>query len=220
MSRIHMEPVIREAAARESPHGGFADSFAFLARWHGGISDEKDTFIEREEVALGKVDSCFASVSLALTKRGQWLTGFSVGTSTDWAGSPVCLVSPYAFDVKEEALDYEADKCREWFADKLGRTGGFYSEHTRSCAAELAQQIDARQQRCWECAEADDASGSHAMTLRKEKLKDAATLINRAIYDLKAAGCEMMVEDLLRTQAKIVAELDHLDAVKDHPKLF
>ena len=58
------------------------------------------------------------------------------------------------------------------------------------------------------------------MTLRREKLKDAATSISRAIYDLRTAGCDAMVGDLLRTQATIVAELDHLDAVKDHPVLF
>ncbi|MBN8927967.1 MAG: hypothetical protein BGO51_03745 [Rhodospirillales bacterium 69-11] len=127
---IDLSPVIEQAGGRGQMGEAYKRATEFLSDWHG-------VFAEGETVILAQSGKCRAIARIAKTGRGHWLSGHDYFTPTSGSGGGPNVWARLAFQSRDDAIRYEAERAFEWFRGIVDTRDSCVSDATKRDAERI-----------------------------------------------------------------------------------
>lgn len=136
---IDLTPIVLEAGPGQNADG-YKKASEFLSRWHAG-TESGPAIIEGEEVTVAQVGRCSATVQLALTAKGIWLSGSHYESPLcSYRGGP-SIWARKGYRTREDAIRAEAEFCAKAFAGEATSTSSLSTDSLRRACARMADML-------------------------------------------------------------------------------
>ena len=137
LPHIDLNELVAEAGGGGQRGDEHIKATAFLADWHKIATNTIGVILDQEDLVMAEVGQSLAMVKLVQTGRGHWLTGYDYRNNIGGACCAPAVSDRIAFQKKDDAIRFHADRARTWFRRQIDSGNSCLSERAKDEARRM-----------------------------------------------------------------------------------